>query len=87
MRFRQLQADRRRRGSFGQEFADGEEVAFALGHLLAFDDEVASVKPVTREVGLAGGAAGLGELTFVMGEDVVFAAGVDVDDAVRALPQ
>ena len=47
-----------------------------------FDDEEARVEPVAGEEGAPGGAAGLCDLALVVGEDVVLAAGVDVDHAV-----
>ncbi len=64
--------------AFEQEVAEGVEVALGFGHLAAVDEEEADVHPVARE-GDSGGALGLGDLVFVVGEHEVFAAGVEVE--------
>jgi hypothetical protein len=54
-------------------------VAGGLGHLEAVDEEVLTVNPGLH-VPVAEGGLGLGDLVLVVGEDVVDAAGVEVDD-------
>ena len=66
----------------GQNVLDGEEILQGLGHLLPVDGEEAVVQPELGE-GLAGGRFGLGQLVFVVGEDQVLAAAVEVE----GLPQ
>jgi hypothetical protein len=61
-----------------QEVAEGVEVAFGLGHLLAFDEKKADVKPVACE-GLVRGGFTLRDLVFVMRKHEVFAAGVEIE--------
>ncbi len=63
-----------------KHIAHGEEIALAFGHFFAFDEQEARVHPEAGEVRFTGGAAGLCDFAFVMGEDVVFAAGVNIDD-------
>ncbi len=60
------------------EVANRQRVAQRLRHLLAAQVHHAVVQPVARE-GLAGDALGLGDLAFVMREDEVLAAAVDVE--------
>ena len=67
-----------------RHLADGEEVAQRLAHLLVVHIDVAVVHPVAR-VGLAGAALGLGNLIFVVGEDQVLSAAVDVDGLAQVL--
>ena len=62
---------------FGGDVAHGEEIARGLGHLLVVRVDVAVVHPVFGER-LARRALGLGNLVFVMREDQVDAAAVDV---------
>ena len=61
-----------------EDFAQGVEVAERLAHLAAVDDEVAAVHPIFG-IGLAGGGLGLGDFVFVVREDVVHPAGVEVE--------
>src|SRR5690606_34103582 len=61
-----------------EEFADGDEVAEALGHLLGLDRHEAVVHPVTGEGSAVGGLA-LRDLVFVVREDEVLAAAMDVE--------
>ena len=57
---------------------DGEEVALGFGHFFVVDVDVAVVDPVVGE-GAAIGAFGLGNFVFVVGEDQILAAAVNVD--------
>ena len=66
------------------QVADGVEVAEALRHLLAFDEQKARVKPIAGEL-LAAERFGLGDFVFVMGKDKVFAAGVQVEAGAELL--
>ena len=59
------------------DVAHGEEVARGLGHLLVVHVDVAVVHPVFGKR-LARRALGLGDLVFVVREDEVHAAAVDV---------
>ena len=67
-----------------RHLADGEEVAQRLAHLFVVHIDVAVVHPVAR-VGLASAALGLGNLVFVVGEDQVLSAAVDVDGLAQVL--
>ena len=62
-----------------QELADGDEVAEALRHLLAFHLQESVVHPDIRHALAAEGAAGLGDLVLVVGEDEVDPAAVNVE--------
>ncbi len=73
-----------RAGAPLQQLAQGVEVAERLGHLLAVDDQVLGVQPGADER-LAGGRLALGDLVLVVGEDVVHAAGVDVEALAEVL--
>lgn len=68
--------------AFGGEVGDGEEVAERFAHLFTFDEEVCAVDP-GMDAGFAGlleaGAFALGDFVFVMWEDEVFAAEVEVE--------
>jgi hypothetical protein len=72
---------------FGQDLPDGEEVAEALRHLLAFDLQEAVVHPVIRHHGRLKGAARLGDLVLVMGKHQIDAAAVDVEGLAEVLPR
>ena len=60
------------------DIAHGEEIALGLGHLFVVDVDKAIVHPVAH-VGLAGRAGGLGDLVFMVREEQVLAAAVDVE--------
>ena len=60
------------------DIAHGEEIALGFGHLLVVDVDKAVVHPVAH-VGLSGGAGGLGDLVFVVREEQVLAAAVDIE--------
>ena len=62
-----------------QQVAQGEEVPERLGHLLPVDEQEPRVHPVLDPRDFAGGAFGLRDLGFVVREDVVLGAGVDVE--------
>ena len=70
--------------ALGEQVAQREEVAGALGHLLAVHAQVRAVHPELHER-LAGGALGLGDLVLVVREEVVDAAGVDVERLAEVL--
>ena len=70
--------------SLVEQVAEGVEVAQRLGHLHVVDQQVAAVQPVVHE-GLAGGGLGLRDLVFVVREDVVLAARVDVEVRAQVL--
>ena len=74
----QQEAQRRGLVSLRQQVAQGVEIAERLGHLLGIDQQVLGVQPVAHER-LAGGGFGLRDLVFVVREDQVHAAGVDVE--------
>ena len=61
-----------------EQIAQGVKVAERLGHLASVDHEVGAVHPEVDEF-LAGAAFGLGDLGFVVGEDVVDAAAMDIE--------
>src|SRR5205823_5663371 len=69
------------RKSFGQQIAQREKVAQRLAHLLALDEQVRAVQPVFDEP-LAGRldrrAFALRDLIFVMGENQILAAEMQV---------
>ena len=61
-----------------QQIMDRHEVAFGLGHFPAFDLEIAIVHPdFCHPVGIMG-AAGLGDLVFMMRKDQIQPASVNV---------
>ena len=60
------------------ELGDALEVAGRLGHLPAAHQQMLAVDPVARR-DLAGDRERLGDLVLVVGEDVVHAAGVDLE--------
>jgi hypothetical protein len=62
-----------------QHFARGEEVAEALGHLLAREVDEAVVQPVLRERAGPERALALGDLVLVMREDQVAPAEMEVE--------
>ncbi len=63
-----------------QQLIDRHEIPQALGHLLPFDLQEAVVHPDLRHDAGAEGAARLGDLVFVVREDQVQPAAVDVED-------
>ena len=63
--------------TLAHEVAKGIEIAQRFGHLLFIDDQVLYMPPVVDK-GLSGGAAGLGEFIFMVGEDVVDSPHMDV---------
>ena len=67
-----------------QQVAQGVEVALALGHLAAVDEQEAHVHPVAGK-GLVGHALALRDLVFVVREHQVFAAGVQVEALAQVL--
>ena len=70
----------------GQEIADGEEVAQALGHFLAFDLQEAVVHPHIGERMAVMGAFALGDFILVMGKLQVDAAAMDIEGLAQILP-
>src|ERR1035437_10435815 len=64
--------------SHQDEIADGEEIARDLRHLLAFHQQEARMHPEMHER-LPGQRLRLRDLVFVMREDEVFAAGMNVE--------
>ena len=64
--------------AFGFEVVERVEVAERLAHLLAVNEEVFAVIPVVGE-GRAVAALALGDFVFVVGEEEIHAAGVEVD--------
>ena len=69
---------------FQHQIAEGEEISQALRHLLAFHQQKAGVKPEVRE-GLSGERLGLGDFVFVMRENQIFTAGVQVETLAQFL--
>ena len=67
-----------------QELIDGDQVAQGLAHLFARQLQHAVVHPIAGK-GLAGQALALGDLVFVVGEDQVIAAAVDVDGLAQVM--
>lgn len=68
--------------AFGGEVGDGEEVTERFAHLFTFDEEVGAVDPGmdARFAGLLEACAfALGDFVFVVGEDEVFTAEVEVE--------
>ncbi|MCY1304609.1 hypothetical protein D9M70_543680 [compost metagenome] len=63
-----------------QQFVDRDEVALGLRHLAAFDLQEAVVHPDIRHHLRAVGATGLGDLVFMMREDEVEPAAMNVED-------
>ena len=63
-----------------EKVVDGDEIAFRLRHLAAFDLHEAVMHPDIRHHVRAVGAARLGDLVLVMREDQVQPAAVDVED-------
>src|SRR5712671_4219790 len=62
-----------------QKIADGEEIAQALGHLLALDLKEAIVHPNARQRMTMMGALALRDFVLVMGKDEVDAAAMNVE--------
>src|SRR5690606_31780461 len=62
-----------------EQVVDGDEVAFRLRHLAPLDLDEAVVHPDVGHHLRAVGAARLGDLVFVVGEDQVQPAAVDVE--------
>jgi len=69
-----------------QQIPDGEEVAEALRHLLAFDLQKAVVHPGARHAAFAERAAALGELVLVMRKHEIDAAAMNVELLAEMLP-
>ena len=63
-----------------QQLVDRDEIAGRFRHLLAFDLQEAVVHPVIRHHGRTVGAARLCDLVFVVREDQIEAAAMDVED-------
>ena len=63
--------------AFEHQIAQRKKIARALRHLLAFNQQEPGVKPEVREL-LAGERLGLCDFIFMVREDQVFAAGVQV---------
>ena len=63
---------------FLADLADGKEVAKGLGHLPVVDIQERVVHPVFREFLSVAGLA-LGNLVFMMGENQILSARMDVD--------
>jgi len=66
------------------QIAQGEKIAERFGHLLAFHHEERRMHPEAGE-GLAGERFGLRDFVFVMREDQVDAAGVDIERGAQVL--
>ena len=64
-----------------QQILHGDEVAEAFGHLLTFDHEIAVMHPHLGEAFVRVGATALGDLVFVVGEDQILAAAMDIEAA------
>ena len=62
-----------------EDIASRVKIPQRLRHLFAFDEQEPSVDPKFRERVLAAASAALCDFAFVVREDQVFAAGVDVD--------
>ena len=60
------------------QIAQGEEVACRLRHLLAVDAQVGAMHPRLYER-LAGRGLRLGDFILVMGKEVVYAAGMQIE--------
>ncbi len=69
----------------GDQVVHQHHIAQALGHLLRLHGHEAVVQPVAREHRDVVGAAGLGDLVLMVGEDQVVAAAVDVDGGAERL--
>ena len=70
--------------ALGEQVAQGVEVAERLGHLFAVHAQVRAVHPAAHE-GLAGGGLRLRDFVFVVREEVVDAAGVQVETFAQIL--
>ncbi len=70
-----------------QHLADGDEIAEALAHLLAFDLQEAVVHPEIRHHGCVERAARLRDLVLVVREHEIDAAAVDVEGLAEMLPR
>ena len=68
-----------------QQVVNGDEIAEAFRHLLAFDLQKTVVHPDIGHDVMAKGAAGLGDFILVMREDEVDAAAVNVKDLAEML--
>src|SRR5690606_10079775 len=84
MRLHQLETQYRRMHrtaghSTFENISDGEEVPFALGHLLPFDEKKTDVEPAASKVFVPRGAAGLSDLALVMRKDQVLASRMNID--------
>ena len=72
-------ADYLARHALLQKIMYGKEVPQRLGHFLALDLQHLVMQPIARELPFRVGAAGLGDLIFVVRELKVVAAAVDVE--------
>ena len=68
-----------------EQFAHQHDVAQGLGHLGVVDIDEAVVHPVATELFAIVRAGALGDLVFVMREDQIVAAAVNVDAAAQML--
>ncbi len=69
-----------------QHVAHGEEIAQALGHLLAIHQQHAVMQPDAGEFAAGEGAAALRQLVLVMREDQILAAAVDIEALAQIPP-
>src|ERR1700730_11063492 len=70
-----------------QQLPNGDEVAEALRHLLAFDLQEAVVHPEIRHQAGMEGATRLRDLVLVVRKSEINAAAVDVEDFAEMLPR
>jgi hypothetical protein len=71
--------------ALGDQVVEGVEVALALGHLVAVDEQVRAVEPMRGETLHAGRALGLRDLVLVVREAEVDAAAVQVEGGAEML--
>ena len=83
----QQQQTDRLTGGLGKHIADGEEVAQALGHLLAVHLQHAIVDPEPGETAAGKGAQALRHLVFMVRENQVAAAAMDVEGLAKEFPR
>src|SRR2546427_276780 len=84
MRREQDEANLATRPTLRLQVAERIEVSETLAHLLAFDKQVRVVQPISDKR-LAGGGLALGDFVFVVREDKVFAAAMDVERLAKML--
>ncbi len=80
----QQKTDRGRLVPLKHQVTQGEEVAQALRHLLAFDQQEARMKPEVRE-GFSGKRFRLRDFVLVMREDQIFSAGMQIEGFAQLL--